>query len=76
MILCDLCGEAKECLLKEIEGREYDVCKQCWQPIEAKLRGKGRVRRRTDPVYVPATTPEPTEPPFRPGLPPKIIANA
>jgi len=25
MILCDLCGESKECLQKEIEGKEYDI---------------------------------------------------
>ncbi len=26
MILCDLCGETKECLQKEIDGKEYDIC--------------------------------------------------
>ncbi len=26
MIICDLCGEGKDCLQKEIEGREYDIC--------------------------------------------------
>jgi len=29
MITCDLCGKAKDCLLKEIEGKEYDVCSEC-----------------------------------------------
>ncbi len=29
MIICDLCGEAKDCLQKEIAGKEYDVCPEC-----------------------------------------------
>jgi hypothetical protein len=39
---CDLCGELRECLQKEIDGREYDVCGECWSPLEQKLHGKGR----------------------------------
>ena len=42
MIICDLCGEAKDCLQKEIEGKEYDICSECWNPFAQKLRGKGR----------------------------------
>jgi hypothetical protein len=45
MISCDLCGEVKECLQKEIDGREFDICSECWRPVEEKLRGKGRVRK-------------------------------
>lgn len=45
MILCDLCGEAKPCLAKEIEGKEFDICELCWRPIAEKLQGKGRVKR-------------------------------
>ncbi len=26
MITCDLCGKARDCLQKEIEGKEYDIC--------------------------------------------------
>ena len=26
MITCDLCGEAKDCLQKEIAGKEYRIC--------------------------------------------------
>lgn len=74
MIVCDLCGLAKECLQKEIEGREYDICEACWRPIEEKLKGKGRAKRRRDTVILPPASPEPQEPPFRPDLPPKIIA--
>jgi hypothetical protein len=32
MIICDLCGDAKDCLQKEIEGKEYDICSECWNP--------------------------------------------
>lgn len=73
MIICDLCGNTKECLPKEIEGREFDICKDCWRPIEEKLRGKGRARRKPEPVFLPQTQPEPVPPPPPPGLPPKIF---
>jgi len=33
MIICDLCGEAKDCLQKEIAGKEYDICPECWNPF-------------------------------------------
>jgi hypothetical protein len=33
MIICDLCGEAKDCLQKEIDGKEYDICSECWNPV-------------------------------------------
>ena len=42
MIICDLCGEARDCLQKEIEGKEYDICSECWNPLAQKLSGKGR----------------------------------
>ena len=42
MILCDLCGQVKECLQKEIDGKEFDICADCWRPLEEKLKGKGR----------------------------------
>jgi hypothetical protein len=45
MITCDLCGQAKDCLQKEIEGREYDICSECWKPFAQKLEGKGRVKK-------------------------------
>jgi hypothetical protein len=51
MITCDLCGEAKDCLQKEIEGKEYDICSQCWNQLAQKLRGKGRAIRET--VFLP-----------------------
>ena len=40
MIICDLCGEAKDCLQKEIAGKEYDICPECWNPLAQKLRGE------------------------------------
>jgi ribosome-binding protein aMBF1 (putative translation factor) len=40
MIFCDLCGESKECLQKEIDGAEYDICADCWHPLADKLKGR------------------------------------
>jgi ribosome-binding protein aMBF1 (putative translation factor) len=74
MILCDLCGRTKECWQREIEGREYDICSRCWKPLEQKLKGKGRVKRERETVFLPPlTTPsELKEPQPSPGEPPKI----
>ena len=44
MMCCDLCGKAAECLQKEIDGKEYDLCERCWHPLAEKLSGKGRVK--------------------------------
>ena len=46
MMTCDLCGKAKDCLQKEIDGKEYDICSECWEPFAQKLKGKGRENRR------------------------------
>ena len=75
MILCDLCGEAKDCLQKEIEGKEYDICAKCWDSLAQRLRGKGRAKNH-DTVFLPPPRTEQErededpEPP--PGHPPKI----
>ncbi len=45
MITCDFCGEAKDCLQKEIEGKEYDICSESWNPFAQNLRGKGLLSR-------------------------------
>ncbi len=75
MIICDLCGEARDCLLKEIDGKEYDICSECWNPFAQKLRGKGRVKNR-ETVFLPAPRivkeREEEEPGPLPGEPPKI----
>lgn len=52
MITCDLCGKAKDCSQKEIDGKEYDMCSECWQPLARKLKGKGRVKLR-ETVFLP-----------------------
>ncbi len=54
MITCDLCGEAKDCLQKEMDGKEYDICSECWNLFAKKLRGKGRAKPReiVDPGWV------------------------
>jgi len=72
MITCDLCGEAKDCLQKEIEGTEYDICTECWKPFEQKLRGKGRMKKEM--VFLPPPTEKEREDEEKPGPgePPKI----
>jgi len=76
VILCDFCGNQKECFQKEIDGREFDICADCWRPLEEKLRGKGRSKRKREMVFLPPPiTPEPEEPKTPPGLPPKIIGQ-
>jgi hypothetical protein len=53
MITCDLCGQAKECLQKEIDGKEYDLCSECWDALAQKLKGKGREKLR-ETVFLPS----------------------
>ncbi len=75
MIICDLCGKAKECLQKEIEGKEYDLCSECWNPLSQKLRGKGRTINREIVLLPPPRVikeREDEEPGSLPGEPPKI----
>jgi len=78
MIICDLCGEAKDCLRKEIEGREYDICSECWIPFAQKLKGKGRAKNQGS-VFLPPSPfkeREGEELKPRPGEPPKILGAA
>jgi len=74
MVVCDLCGQAKECLQKNIEQKEYDICSECWNPLAEKLKGKGRVTKQRDTVFLPplANEPEPKETKPVPREPPKI----
>lgn len=74
MIVCDLCGDTKDCLQKPIDGREFDICFECWRPLAEKLKGKGRVKKEREVVFLPSVVkdPEPQEPKPAPGEPPKI----
>ena len=73
MILCDLCGQGKECRQWEIDGKEYDICHDCSNPLAEKLKGKGRVRKERETVFLPPVIPEPIhEEPKPPREPPKI----
>jgi hypothetical protein len=74
MITCNLCGQSKECFARQIEGREYDICADCWEPIAAKLQGKGRLIKERELVLLPSVSaePEPVEPKPVPQYPPKI----
>ncbi len=78
MILCDLCGEAKECSQKEIERKIYDICDACWSPLASKLKGKGREKKQRETVFIPPLEKEPENPPQKPapGEPPKIWSRA
>jgi len=60
MIVCDLCGESKKCFEREIEGKAYDICADCWAPVAAKLKGKGRAIKEREIVLLPES--QPTEP--------------
>jgi ribosome-binding protein aMBF1 (putative translation factor) len=75
MIICDLCGRAKDCLQKEIEGQEYDICTECWNPLAQKLKGKGRAKIR-ETVFLPpprrVNEGEVEEPKPLPGEPPIV----
>ena len=59
MVYCDLCGHPKECRPKIIEGREYDICGECWDPLAMKLKGKGRPARKPERVLLPPIIKEP-----------------
>jgi hypothetical protein len=72
MIICDLCGEARDCQQKEIEGKEYDICSECWNPLAQKLMGKGRAINREIVLLPPPRAVEEQEDEERPWEPPKI----
>lgn len=58
MITCDLCGNEKNCSQKEIDGREYDICSECWDSLAQRLKGKGRVKLREMVLLPPRTLKE------------------
>jgi ribosome-binding protein aMBF1 (putative translation factor) len=79
MITCDLCGETTDCLQKEIEGKEYDICALCWDALAQKLKGKGRTKLRETVFLPPPRQPkehEVEEPKPLPGEPPKIWCSS
>lgn len=80
MITCDLCGKEKDCLQKEIDGREYDICSECWEPLAQKLKGKGRVKPREmvllPPRAIKDREEEEPKPYSLPGGPPVIQGEA
>jgi len=50
----DYCGSlrhSKGLSGRRNEGKEYDICSECWKPVHKKLRGKGRVKNRETVFY-------------------------
>jgi hypothetical protein len=43
----------KRVLQKEIDGKEYDICAECSNPLAEKLKGKGRTKRQRETVGEP-----------------------
>ncbi len=76
MLLCDLCDQAKDCLQKEIDGKEYDICHDCWKSLSEKLKGKGRAKQHRDTVFLPSDEPEKQKRTRLPGEPPEIWSGA
>jgi len=78
MTVCDLCDETKNCVRREIERKEYDICSGCWNPLAKKLKGKGRMKRERETEFLPPPTKdrELPEPKAAPGGRPKIWAGA
>ncbi len=72
MIICDLCGEPRDCQQKEIEGKEYDICSECWNPLAHKLKGKGRPIKPEIVSLPPPRAIEEQQDEERPGEQPKI----
>ena len=74
---CDLCGQVKECLQKEIDHKKYEICRGCWSELEAKLQGKGRAKENRKIILLPPPEgpEEPEEKPM-PGEPPIIRGNS
>jgi hypothetical protein len=35
---CDLCGELRNCVPRQIEQTEYDICSDCWNELTGKLK--------------------------------------
>jgi hypothetical protein len=75
MIICDLCGQTNICLQKEIEGKEYDICSECWAALAERLKRKGKLKNR-ETVFLPPPRQvkerEHKESKPLPGEPPKI----
>jgi len=75
MIICD-CGETKDCSHREIEGKEYDICSECWTPLALKLKGKGRAKKPETVFLSPRRVEERKDDEPLPGEPPKIWGAA
>jgi hypothetical protein len=62
MVVCDLCGQRIECFQRDIEGKRYDICSDCWSPLAKKLEGKGKRKEDQKPSLVKEAEESPTLP--------------
>ncbi len=71
--MCALCDQVRECIAREIDGQEYNICSECWDALAEKLKGKERRPKHEVLIISPPDVPrdEPDEEPF-PGVPPKV----
>jgi hypothetical protein len=76
---CDLCDQIRDCLPRIIGDKEYDICRECWNALEEKLKGKGRETKTAEPLILlpdprESSRREDEEPQF-PGEPPIIWSS-
>ena len=62
MTVCDLCDQTRECLPKNIEGKQYDICSECWNTLASKLIGKGDTNKVGEPSIADAEKESPRLP--------------
>jgi len=48
MVVCDLCGQRKECFQRDIGGKRHDICSDCMESVSEKAKGKGRGGRGSE----------------------------
>lgn len=77
-MICALCDQARTCFKRQIEGKDYKICSECWNPLAEKLKGKGREKMEREMVFLPPLTIKERgdeEPKPLPGGAPKIWAR-
>jgi hypothetical protein len=52
----------KNLFQRDIEGKRYDICSDCWSPLAKKLEGKGKSKEDQKPSLVKEAEESPTLP--------------